>query len=117
MAVHQLVDLGPTITSLKDDLGLSIEEFSGALGVHPRTLERWLENVSYPQRDSRERFDQLCALRERLHETFDSAEAIHAWMQARNRYLGSMTPAEAARVGRIDVIENALEALDSGIFV
>ena len=34
-----------------------------------------------------------------------------------NRYLGGMTPADAVRAGRIDRVEAALEAFDSGVFL
>jgi hypothetical protein len=59
----------------------------------------------------------LLALDVRLRETFDSAEESREWLNAENRYLGGLTPAEAVRAGRVDRVEAALEAIDSGIFV
>jgi hypothetical protein len=59
----------------------------------------------------------LLGLDARLRETFDSAEAIRGWLNAENRYLGGLTPAEAVRAGRVDRVEAALEALDSGVFI
>ncbi|MHB1005347.1 MAG: MbcA/ParS/Xre antitoxin family protein [Chloroflexota bacterium] len=57
------------------------------------------------------------ALRHRLLGTFTTAEAARAWLNAANRYLGGLTPADALRVGRLDRVEAALEALDSGVFI
>lgn len=105
------------VERLKEGLGLSTNELAGALDAAPRTLERWRVGETYPQRDARRRLAALVALDDHLRETFEDAEAGYAWMRAGNRYLGGLTPAEAVRVGRIDRVEAALEALDSGVFV
>ena len=105
------------IEDLERDLGISTDILAGAVGANPRTVERWRADVSFPQREGRERLTKLLTVRTRLYATFATPEAVRDWMRARNRYLGGLTPADAARVGRIDSIENALEALDSGVFV
>ena len=66
---------------------------------------------------ARSRLDRLVALLQHLQQTFTTQEAVRSWMHTDNRYLALLKPAEVARAGRIDRIEAALEALDSGIFV
>jgi transcriptional regulator with XRE-family HTH domain len=105
------------IAQLERDLHLSPSELADALNASPRTVERWRASETYPQRDARQRLAELIALDTRLHDTFDSPDAIRTWLHSSNRYLGGITPAEAARIGRIDRVEAALEALDSGIFL
>ena len=112
-----LFDLHAALTTLEEDLGLTSDALAGALAVDPRTVQRWIAGESLPQHAGRARIDALIGLRDRLHATFTTAEAVHAWMQADNRYLGGLRPADAIRAGRLDVVDGALEALDSGIFV
>ena len=49
--------------------------------------------------------------------TFEGRDAVRRWFRSESRYLGGMTPAEAVRVGRLDRVGAALEALDSGVFL
>lgn len=105
------------VEQLERDFDLSRSELAGALGASPRTVERWRTGETHPQRGTRRRLAALIALDRRLRETFEDAEAGRAWLHASSRYLGGMTPADAVRVGRVDRVEAALEALDSGIFV
>jgi transcriptional regulator with XRE-family HTH domain len=99
------------------DFGLSDRDISQVVGASSRTIARWRSGEAFPQRESRQRLAELVALDERLRETFSTVEAIRSWAHAPSRYLGGITPAEAMRVGRIDRVNAALEALDSGIFV
>ncbi len=108
---------GQALEQLERDLGLEADELAGALDVTARSVERWRTGATYPQRDARERLVTLLRLDSRLKETFDSRDAIRLWMHTANRYLRGLKPVEAARVGRFDVIEAALDALDAGIFV
>jgi hypothetical protein len=55
------------------------------------------------------------ALAEHLEEIF--GENASEWLEADTRYLGGMKPIEALRAGRMDRVEAALEALDSGFVV
>lgn len=112
-----LFDLAATVTKLEDDLGATPDLLANALAVNPRTLQRWRDGDTLPQPDSRARLQALTALRDRLHETFMTPEAARAWMQHPHRMLGGLTPLDAVRVGRIDAVNRALEALDAGIFV
>lgn len=105
------------VLRLSRDLGLTTATLAQATGTSTRTVERWRTGETLPQRDARRRLADLLTLDRRLHDTFDSSEAIRAWLHAENRYLGGLTPADAVKVGRVDRVEAALEALDSGVFV
>lgn len=105
------------VVRLSRDLGLSTATLAQATGTSTRTVERWRTGETLPQHEARRRLAALLALDRRLRETFDSPEAIRAWLHAESRYLGGLTPADAIQVGRFDRVDAALEALDSGIFV
>jgi transcriptional regulator with XRE-family HTH domain len=112
-----VIDLGELLTLLSQDLALSDSDLLGALEVDARTLDRWRNNETYPQRDARMRLDRLHKFDLQLRETFSDEEAMRAWMTTDNRYLGLLQPREVARAGRLDRLEAALEALNSGAFV
>ena len=97
-------------------LQVSDAALAGALGVDVRALDRW-RNGMHPQRSVRERLAALARLHERLLESFDDADDLRVWLHADNRYLGGLKPVEALSAGRLDRVEAALEALDSGFFV
>jgi transcriptional regulator with XRE-family HTH domain len=111
MAVSHALD------QLEEDLGLDADELAGALAVSARSLERWRSGETYPQREARRRLETLIELNARLREMFDSQDAIRMWMHGSNRYLRGLKPAEAAKVGRLDLITATLDALDAGIFI
>lgn len=106
-----------TIEELLHGFGLTVREFAQPLGVSERTVERWLAGETLPQHDARRRLAELRLLYAHLAETFETPEAIPLWLHGKSRYLGGLTPADAIRVGRIDRVEAALDALDSGTFV
>ena len=109
--------LGQAIEGLATDFGLTDGQLGGALGVNPRTIARWRSEERYPQHEARRRLAALLALRDRLGETFDGPEAVAAWLHGNSAYLRGIKPVEALAAGRIDAVEAALEALDSGVFV
>lgn len=98
-------------------LGLTLSDLTMALGVEPRSLERWRSGEAVPQREARKNLAALENLRCHILETFESPHDASKWLDAANRYLGGLTPADALRVRRPDRVEAALEALDSGVFV
>src|SRR5437764_373311 len=102
---------------LDSELGLSTDDIAGALATDPRTIERWRSGGTYPQRDARRRLASLLQLRLRLLDTFRTPSDARLWLQTQSRYLSGLTPADVLRVGRVDRVEAALEALDSGIFL
>jgi transcriptional regulator with XRE-family HTH domain len=97
-------------------LVLSDLEIAAAVGVAPRTVDRWRRGDAVPQREARARLARLVTLGEHVRETFDD-DAVGGWLRAENRYLGGLTPLEAIRAGRPDRVEAALEVIDSGIFL
>jgi hypothetical protein len=42
---------------------------------------------------------------------------VREWLHAPNHSLGGFSPVAALRLGRVDRVEAALDALDGGIFV
>lgn len=88
-----------------------------ALSTDLRTLARWCAGETYPRHGSRQRLAALAALHTHLLDTFETSEAARAWLHAGSRYLGGLTPLDALRAGRLDRMEAALAALDSGVFV
>jgi hypothetical protein len=111
------ITVAELIRELERDLSLAPHEIAQALGVHPRTVDRWLEGDIPQRNEGRQRLDGLEDLRNRIYRTFSSREAAQAWIQRDNRYLGNIPPAEFLRTGRVDRVNAALEALDSGYFV
>lgn len=101
------------IAELELRLSMGEQDIARALGISARSLHRWGSGESHPQRGSRTNLARLLALSEHLEEAFgDEAEE---WLNADSRYLGGLRPIEALRAGRMDRVEDALEALDSGI--
>ena len=105
------------ISLLEVDLGLSTKELQAILDAEPRTIGRWVAKLSYPQRESRRRLAALIALHRYLSETFTTMEAARDWLRDPNRYLSGLTPLEVLRAGRVDRAEDALLALESGIYL
>lgn len=108
---------GQAVERLEEDLGLSAGELSAALGASARSIERWRDGLTHPQREARGRLAALIALDRHLLETFDSPEAARTWLRVSHPYVGGLTPVEVLRAGRPDRVEAALEALESGVFI
>lgn len=105
------------IEQLQAELGLSRNELAQTLAANPRTVERWHAGETYPQHEMRRKLAELVGLQHRLRDTFSSPEAGRSWLRSPNRYLGGLAPLDALRAGRLDRVEAALDALDSGVFV
>ena len=114
-----IADITPrrAIEHLHERLGLTDAELSSALGVSARTLNRWRKAEAYPQHQARQTFDELLELSDLLEDIFESWNACRTWLRTENRYLGGLTPLDAIRVGRIDRARNALEAIESGVYL
>ena len=108
---------GEAIRLWKVELCLSDRDLRGALDTDQRTLGRWLDGDTIPQRDVRLRLATLMHLYERLMETFDDKEVIREWLHAPSRYLGRLKPADAIRAGCFAEAEASLEAFKSGAFL
>lgn len=112
-----MLDCGPLIEGLEQDLGVSVEMIALALHVDRRTVERWRANQSVPQGKTRQRLGLLVALREQLLERLGTREAARDWLRARSRYLGGFTPAEALKAGRLDRVRADLDGLAAGVYL
>lgn len=108
------LDLAQLIDSLARTFGLTHAQLARVLAVDPREVRRWYAGTTFPQGRSRTRLDALNTLAQRLHETFASDEAIQRWLRSDSRYLGCVKPLELLQVQRLDRINAALEAIDSG---
>jgi transcriptional regulator with XRE-family HTH domain len=109
--------LSEQLEHLQTSLGISYEELAQVLGTDRKTVYRWLADETFPQAHNRARLDELEALVDRLDETFKTPEGSATWMRSRSGYFGGLCPIDALLRGRIDAVDAALEALDSGIFV
>jgi putative toxin-antitoxin system antitoxin component (TIGR02293 family) len=114
-----VLDVTPrqALDRLEKALGIAEEELAQALNSNRRTLQRWRMGAAYPQQMARQRLADLLRVQQRVRHVFEGRESARRWFHSESRYLGGMTPAEAIRVGRLDRVEAALEALDSGVFV
>jgi len=105
------------LDTLEKSLGVTEDELAQALDINRRTLQRWRAGTAHPQQLARRRLSELLRIEQRVRSTFQGRDAVRRWFHGQSRYLGGLTPAEAIRVGRIDKVEAALEALDSGVFL
>lgn len=109
-----ILDLSQVLADLQQALAFTDVQLARALGVDTREVRRWYSGAHFPQGRSRARLNELRQLADRLDETFSSAEAAHTWLHTDSRYLGLVKPAEVLQIGRIDRVNAALEAIDSG---
>ncbi len=96
---------------------ISHTDLAKVVGASDRTMMRWLADDMYPQRESRDKLEELEVLVRRLDETFTTPEGAVAWLHSRSGYFGGLRPLDALLQGRIDAVDAALEALDAGVFV
>ena len=59
----------------------------------------------------------LRTLARRLRDTFDGADAVHAWLRAPHRVLAGVSPVAAISAGHVERVNAALDALGAGIFI
>src|SRR5688572_3606535 len=108
------ITLKPALDQLEHDFGLSSRELAQALGVDRRTLERWASGDTFPRHAARDRLLALVAVHARLAELFETAEDMRTWLHRPLPFLGRMAPIDAVKVGRIESVDAALEAIDEG---
>jgi transcriptional regulator with XRE-family HTH domain len=109
--------LSEQLERLITSLGITYEDLAQILGTDRKTVYRWIADETFPQSHNRVRLDALEALINRLDESFRTPEGAIIWLQAESGYFGGLRPIDALLRGRIDAVDAALEALDSGIFV
>jgi hypothetical protein len=112
-----LMKLDVLVETLTGFLRITDAELAHILDVSPRTVERWKAGATFPQHESRQRLEALEALVHRLDESFKTPDGARLWLHAASGYFGGLKPIDALLRGRIDAVDAALEALDSGIFV
>jgi putative toxin-antitoxin system antitoxin component (TIGR02293 family) len=108
------ITLKPALDQLEHDFGLSSMELAQALGVDRRTLERWASGDTFPRHAARDRLLALVAVHARLAGLFETAEDMRIWLHRPLPFLGRMAPIDAVKVGRIESVDAALEAIDEG---
>jgi len=89
------------ITTLQEDLGLSMKDLQAILDTDARNISRWIAEQSYPQREARRRLAGLLQLNRRLHEAFTVTAGAQDWLRDPSRYLAGLTPLDALRAGRL----------------
>src|SRR5688572_10851975 len=109
--------LGRQLDDLMDALQITEHELAQIAGASPRSVSRWRAEETYPQHEARRRLDALDALVRRLDESFKDREGAVLWLRSESGYFGGLRPLDALLRGRIDAVDAALEALDSGAFV
>ena len=92
-------------------------QFAAVPRVQPRTVERWRAEDAFPQHESRQRFEALLAHAQRLGESVKTPQGQLQCLRTESGYFGDLKPIDALLRGRIDLVDAALEALDSGVFV
>jgi transcriptional regulator with XRE-family HTH domain len=108
--------LSERLEHLTTALGISHDELAQVVGTDRKTVSRWLKNEAFPQPGNRSRLDELDALTGRLANTFKSPASSREWLRTESGYFGGLRPIDALLRGRIDAVNAALEALDSGTF-
>ena len=114
---------GHILRLLVDDLGIEEKDLRVIFDVEQRSIEKWMSGETLPQKETRRRLNELAALHEHLGQTFLSYKGARAWMRAPLRYLAGLTPLQVLRAGdteeisSVERLEEALEALDAGVFL
>jgi hypothetical protein len=114
---------GQVLRLLVDDLGFDEKDLRVIFDADQRSIEKWMSGETLPQKETRRRLNELAALHAHLGETFTSYEGARLWMRAPLRYLAGLTPLQVLRAGDSQemsgaaLVEEALEALDSGAFL
>jgi hypothetical protein len=111
------------VSQLIEDLGLEHRDLRVIFDIEQRSLDKWISGEVLPQKAARRRLNELHHLQGHLGETFNSWEGARAWLRSPSRYLAGLTPLQALRAGDIEHassverVEEALEALDAGVFL
>ncbi|OGH56338.1 MAG: hypothetical protein A3G34_14490 [Candidatus Lindowbacteria bacterium RIFCSPLOWO2_12_FULL_62_27] len=96
-------------------MGLDLKTVSFCLGVHPKTVERWLDGRSDPSEPavrSLEKLDAICRTARRLLKP----AAGRTWFAAPNKTLGGEPPLALIRRGELDRVRTVLGMLEWGIY-
>jgi putative toxin-antitoxin system antitoxin component (TIGR02293 family) len=102
---------------LRDALNVSQEFLSQTISIPPRTVMRRQAAKERFKPDESERILRLARIFLRAEQVLESADRAKAWMLAKNRALGGMSPLDFAKSepGAREV-ENVLGRLEHGVF-
>jgi len=112
-----LIVLSEQLNHLEFALQITDSQMARGVRTAPRTVQRWRADETFPQRESRRQLEALTNLVRLLDESFKTPEGMILRLHAESGYFGGLRPADALLSGRIDAVDAALEALDSGVFV
>lgn len=68
------------------------EELAQILGVHRRSVERWLQGVTDPRGVNLRELDRLVALKDLLLNRHKAEDAARNWLRTPNRAFGGSSP-------------------------
>lgn len=104
--------MGPPLEQVQRILRVNKREVAAILGMPASEIHA---ADGWPTQ-SRERWEELANLAQRIEETFEP-DSIETWLHAPSRDLHWRVPIEVVSAGRLDEVDAALEALDSGVYV
>ncbi len=76
-------------------------DFAHAVGASERTVQNWSSGQTRPRGDTVKRVLDLVYLVSELREAYTD-EAIHIWLQSRNRNLQGRRPLDLLNEGQVD---------------
>ncbi len=103
----------PSVSAVRDRLGVSRKLFSRLAGFSERAIADWESGKPVSEPGIR-RIKELDRFRERLSEIVD-AEAIPRWLDTPNEAFDGLKPLEVIERGEIDRLWNMIFYLESGI--
>lgn len=104
------------VQHLRHEIGLTEAELAEATGASPRTVRRWTNTGTDPQRAHSRQIDDLTAICGELQDSL-TPKGIRQWLHARNRYLKGKRPIELLKEERFDEVHKAAVAVRDGVFV
>lgn len=112
-ALHQGVPRD-AFESLRDDLGISTDEFAGILGIPTRTLARRTDRF---KPDESERLLRVGSVFQKTMDVLEDKEAARRWLTQPKRALGGLTPLRCcdSEFGAREV-EALLGRIEHGVF-
>jgi transcriptional regulator with XRE-family HTH domain len=104
------------VQHLRHDIGFTEAELAEATGASPRTVRRWTNAGTDPQRAHRDLIDDLSAIVGELQDSL-TPKGIRQWLHARNRYLKGKRPIELLAEDRFDEVYEAATAFSDGVYL
>jgi transcriptional regulator with XRE-family HTH domain len=105
-----------SVRYLRREVGLTETDLADGTGAAVRTVRRWAQDRTEPQRRYQPRIDDLRAVVEILDETLTS-KGIAQWLRSRNRYLDGDRPIDVLREGEYSRVKEAADAFRDGAYL